>query len=499
MNNKGFLQRLRPLPRFALPAALGALAVLGFAPFYWFPLTILALAGLFHLWNNTSSAKQAALDGFAFGLGLFGTGASWIYVSLHDFGGMPLAAAVAATALFCGLLALFPALAGGLQGRFKTTPDTLRLMATIPALWALSEWLRGWVLTGFPWLAVGYSQVPSSPLSGFAPPLGVYGVSLASALCAGALVLLVKGKQRRRVAIMITLVLCSGWALRQVQWVEVSGTPTTVSLLQGNIEQDIKWRPEKARATLQTYADLATASQGKLILMPETALPMFISDVPPFYLDQLKALAQKRGGDVVFGAPEEGVPGEYFNSAFSLGSAPTQTYRKSHLVPFGEFLPLRPLLDWVLNILHIPLSDFSRGAEVQRPMAVAGQKLAVDICYEDVFGEEIIRQLPQATLLANLTNDAWFGHSIGPWQHLQIAQMRALESGRAMVRATNTGVTAIINQRGEVVQLAPTFTTTVLEGEVQAFQGSTPFVRFGNLPALLLMVLLLIAAWRFRP
>ncbi|PWB45603.1 MAG: apolipoprotein N-acyltransferase [Nitrosomonadales bacterium] len=482
-----------------LAPALGALAVAGFAPFYWFPLTILALAGLFHLWINATSAKRAVLDGFTFGLGFFGTGVSWIYVSLHDFGGMPLAAAVAATALFCTLLSLFPALAGGLQGRFRNIPASLRLLALIPALWALSEWMRGWVLTGFPWLAVGYSQVPSSPLSGFAPLLGVYGVSLAAALCAGALSLLAAGEQRRRAAIVLLLVLGSGWALKQVQWVEASGAPVTVSLLQGNIEQSMKWRPEKARATLQTYAGLAAESRGQLIIMPETALPMFVAGLPPFYLDRLKVLAQQRGADLVFGAPEEGRGGEYFNSAFSLGTSPPQTYRKSHLVPFGEFLPLRPLLDWVLNILHIPLSDFSRGAEVQQPMAVAGQKLAVDICYEDVFGEEIIRQLPQATILANLTNDAWFGHSIGPWQHLQIAQMRALESGRTMVRATNTGVTAIIDPRGKVKKQAPTFTTTILEGQAQGFQGSTPFIRFGNLPALLLAVLLLIAAWRLRP
>ncbi len=499
MNETGTLRMPRPLQTFILAPALGALAVLGFAPFYWFPLAILALAGLFHLWNHAPSAKRAALDGFTFGLGFFGTGVSWVYVSLHDFGGMPFAAAVAATALFCALLALFPALAGGLQGRFRTAPAALRLMLLIPALWALSDWLRGWVLTGFPWLAIGYSQVPASPLAGFAPLLGVYGVSLTTALCAGALTLLTMKNQRRRAAIAITFVLCSGWALKQIQWVEAAGEPVTISLLQGNIEQDMKWRPEKAFATLKTYADLAAASEGKLIIMPETALPMFIADLPPLYLDQLQALAQQRGGDVVFGAPETDAPTEYFNSAFSLGSSPPQTYRKSHLVPFGEFLPLRPLLDWVLDILHIPLSDFSRGAKVQQPMSVAGVKLAVDICYEDVFGEEIIRQLPQATMLANLTNDAWFGHSIGPWQHLQIAQMRALESGRTMVRATNTGVTAIINQRGEVEKQAPIFTTTILEGKAQAFQGSTPFVRFGNLPALLLIALLLAAAWRFRP
>lgn len=491
------MQRL--LRILILAPALGALAVFGFAPFYWFPLAILALAGLFYLWSIAPGSKWAALEGFAFGLGFFGTGVSWVYVSLHDFGGMPFAAAVAATALFCALLALFPALAGGLQGHLKNTPAALRLMALIPALWALSEWLRGWILTGFPWLAMGYSQPPTSPLSGFASLLGVYGVSLMTALCAGALTLLITGNRRSQAVIAITLVLGSGWALKQVEWVEAVGDPITISLLQGNIEQDIKWRPEQARATLETYSALAAMSHGKLIIMPETAIPMFITDLPPFYLDRLKALGRQRGGDVVFGMPEEDAPGEYFNSAFSLGTSSPQTYRKSHLVPFGEFLPLRPLLDWILNILHIPLSDFSRGAEVQQPISVAGVKLAVDICYEDVFGEEIIRQLPQATMLANLTNDAWFGHSIGPWQHLQIAQMRAMESGRTMVRATNTGVTAIINQRGEVEKQAPIFVTTILEGTAQAFQGSTPFVRFGNLPTLLLIILLLLPAWKFKP
>ena len=499
MIHPGPRQVFRPLLTFVFAPALGALTVLGFAPFYWFPVPILAITGLFHLWMHAPSAKRAALDGFTFGLGFFGMGVSWVYVSLHDFGGMPLAAAAAATALFCALLAVFPALAGGLQGRLKAVPAALRLMALMPALWTLGEWLRGWVMTGFPWLAMGYSQVPASPLSGFAPLLGIYGVSLTTALCAGALALFVAGNQRRLAAAACALALCTGWGLKQVPWVEALGAPVAVSLLQGNIKQDMKWRPEKARATLNSYANLANSSRGQLILMPETALPMFIADVPPRYLEQLKTLAQQRSGDVVFGAPEEGAPAEYFNSAFSLGSSPPQTYRKSHLVPFGEFLPMRPLLDWVLNILHIPLSDFSRGAEVQQPMSVAGLKLAVDICYEDVFGEEIIRQLPQATMLANLTNDAWFGHSIGPWQHLQIAQMRALESGRTMLRATNTGVTAIINQRGEVEKQAPTFTTTILEVKAQAFQGSTPFVRFGNLPVLLLIALLLVAAWRARP
>ncbi|BCB25633.1 apolipoprotein N-acyltransferase [Sulfurimicrobium lacus] len=483
--------------KLLIAPSLGVLAVFGFAPFYFFPLPLLALAGLFHLWANSASPRRAALDGFTFGLGFFGAGVSWVYVSLHDFGGMPLALALTATALFCAVLAIFPAVAGFLQGRWRVS-RTMRLLLLMPALWGLSEWLRGWVLTGFPWLAMGYSQVPISPLAGFAPVLGVYGVSLALAVGAGALALLAQQRQRRHALVILALLAGSGLALKQVQWVQPVGMPVAVSLVQGNIAQELKWRPEKARHTLESYARLSAASQGKLVVLPETALPMFLGDVPPAYLEQLAQLAQSRGGDVVVGIPEEIEAGKYFNSAFSYGSAPTQVYRKYHLVPFGEFLPLRSALDWVLTILHIPLADFARGAQVQQPMAVANQHLAVDICYEDVFGEEIIRQLPRATILANLTNDAWFGHSLGPWQHLQIAQMRALETGRFMLRATNTGVTAIIDQRGQVTQLAPVFTATVLEGSAQGFAGATPYVRFGNLPLLLLLALLLAMARKFR-
>lgn len=480
-----------------LAPALGVLTVPGFAPFNFFPLPLLTLALLFRLWVKARTARRAGLTGFAFGMGFFGAGVSWVYVSLHDFGGMPLPLAVVATALFCAVLALFPALAGWWQARFGVRPG-LRALVLMPALWVVMEWLRGWIFTGFPWLALGYSQVPLSPLAGFAPVLGVYGVSLALAVAAGALALLPERGERGRAVAALALLAAGGWALQQVEWTAPAGPPLTVSLLQGNIAQDMKWRPEVAAATLRTYEELALKSTGRLIVMPETALPMFYDEVPLAYLKRVANLARSRGGDAVLGIPEAFDGGEYYNSAFSFGTAPRQVYRKSHLVPFGEYLPLRPVFAWVLNVLHIPLSDFSRGAEVQRPMAVAGQHLAVDICYEDVFGEEIIRQLPRATLLANLSNDAWFGHSLGPWQHLQIAQMRALETGRYMLRATNTGVTAIINPRGEVLWQAPVFATTVLEGVAQGFQGATPFVYYGNVALLILLGLMLLLAWRWR-
>jgi apolipoprotein N-acyltransferase len=487
-----------------LAPLLGVASVAGFAPLYLFPLPILALAGLFWLWSRASTARSAALTGFGFGLGLFGAGVSWIYVSLHDFGAMPLPLAALATFLFCALLALFPAAVGWLQACLPLAPFP-RFALLVPALWALSDWSRAWVLTGFPWLAAGYSQVPASPLVGFAPLLGVFGISLAVAASAGLLLLAADRRlppaagganmPRPWPALgLLALLWFAGFALEQVAWTGPAGAPLKVSLLQGNIAQDLKWRPERTLATLDAYLRLARESQGRLVILPETALPLFRHEVPEEYLEALAQKVTAAGGDLLAGMPELTGPREYYNSMVSFGASPSQAYRKHHLVPFGEFVPLRPLLGWIMDWLSIPLSDFSRGPATQAPLALADQKVAVNICYEDVFGEQIIRQLPEATLLANVSNDAWFGRSLGPQQHLQIAQARALETGRYLVRATNTGVTAVIDPRGRVAARAPEFTTTRLEAEVTGRAGATPYVRWGNWAVVLVCAAMLLAA-----
>jgi apolipoprotein N-acyltransferase len=274
----------------------------------------------------------------------------------------------------------------------------------------------------------------------------------------------------------------AGWGLQQVNWTTPAGDPVTVTLIQGNIEQDMKWRPEWVQRSLETYLQLTLGTSSRLIVLPETALPLFNVDVPSGYLDALARHARNNGGDLLLGIPEY-VPGEpprYYNSVMSLGTQPTQTYRKYHLVPFGDYFPRWPLLTWIMNTLRIPMSDFSRGDPYQKPLEVAGQRVAVNICYEDVFGEEIIRQLPAATLLANFTNDAWWGESFAAEQHLQISQMRAQETGRYMLRATNTGVTAIVDERGRVLAAAPQFVATAIDGTAQGFAGSTPYVLWGN-------------------
>jgi apolipoprotein N-acyltransferase len=488
-----------------LAFVLGAVTVAGYAPFDFYLLPVITVAGLCYLWHGARTPRAAAAIGYAFGLGWFLFGVSWVYVSMHDFGGMHPAAAAVATLVFCAFLALFPATAGYACGRWVAAPAA-RYGLLVPAVWALTEWTRGWIFTGFPWLALGYSQIPDSPLAGYAPVLGIHGVTLATAATAGLLVAWWLGAAAKFRVILhpssfiLIALWAAGWGLKQVEWTRPAGAPVSVTLLQGNIPQNLKWREDRVSTTLKTYSALAWMSSSRLIILPETALPLFFGDVPKDYLSALADHARRNGGDILIGVPEKQANGEYFNSVVSLGTSASQTYRKSHLVPFGEFIPLRFVLEWlVVGVFRVPLQDFSRGGEDQRPLEVAGQRVAVNICYEDAFGEEIIRQLPEATLLVNVSNVAWFGRSIAPSQHLQISQARALETGRYMLRATNTGVTAVIGPDGRVLGGAPEFKMATVTHAVQGYEGATPYVRVGNTAALALCALLLAAfAWMRR-
>jgi apolipoprotein N-acyltransferase len=467
--------------QFTISFLTGASTVLGFAPFYLFPIPVFSVALLCHFWRRSESPLHAALLGFLFGMGLFSAGVTWLYVSLHDFGAMPMPAAILALVFLCSYLASFPAAVGWILRKMNITMPIVWALAA-GALWGLSDWLRSVLFTGFPWLTLGYSQAPASPLAGYAPVLGVYGISLILVFTAALTCLFFEKKYRtRRYLLAVVAVWGIGFGAQHIEWTQVQGEPVTVSLLQGNISQDLKWREDQLITSMEAYARLALASSSRLIITPEISVPLYRDDVPSSYLERLAAHARKNDGDILVGMVE--APGhrdEYYNAMFSFGASPEQSYRKHHLVPFGEFIPLKPVFGWIINVLKIPLSDFSRGGLDQQPMDLAGQKVAINICYEDVFGEEIIRQLPQATLLANVSNDAWFGRSIGPRQHLQISQMRSLETGRYMLRATNTGVTAIIDERGRVRQEAEIFTTTSLNGLVQGYAGATPYVLFGN-------------------
>ena len=486
----------RPKPfmlRLLAAFGLGAASVLAFAPFGISPLIWFALGGLFAFLNQARNDEQSALSGAfigaSFGFGLFISGVSWVYVSLSVFGDMPAVIAALATLLFCGLMALYPALVGALFVRFAPL-GAVRRSLFFAALWAFTEWLRAWLFTGFPWLSVGYSQVSWSPLAGWAPVLGVYGVSFATALFAALIYEILSTRAARTIPIylMTGLLLIGGGGGRQWAWTLPQGEPLSVALLQGNVAQEMKWRPEKFNESLRTYFQLARQNPAQLTVLPETSLPTFIDEVPGEYLDELKKLAERQQGDILFGTVI-GRREQYANGAVSLGHSPSQRYSKSHLVPFGEFVPTG--FHWFLTLANIPMSDFTPGERQQAPLNLGGQKIAVDICYEDAFGEEIIRALPDATLLVNLSNVAWFGDSLAPAQHLQIAQMRALETGRMMLRATNTGMTAIIGADGRVQRVLPPFTRAALRGEVRAYAGSTPYVRWGNWPVIVIALLLI--------
>ncbi|MCX7892112.1 MAG: apolipoprotein N-acyltransferase [Burkholderiales bacterium] len=473
-----------------LACAAGVAGVAGFAPAGLAPLAILALAALFHLASRATPGGAFRL-GFAWGLGHFAVGVSWVYVSLHDFGMMPAPLAALATALFCAYLALFPAAAMWAMQRLGGGAG-VRLLAAGPGAWTLAEWVRLWLFTGFPWLTLGYSQI-DTPLAGFAPVAGVFAASLAASVVAGALAALpaLRGRARAAAVAAALAVAAAGAALGRIEWTAPSGPPVTVALVQGNIPQDLKFDPARYRVTLETYLRLVGGTQARLIVLPETAVPRFLDLVEPGFVEALAAHARTAGGDLLLGAPVRA--GErYYNAIVSLGSAPGQAYAKSHLVPFGEFVP--PGFGWIVAVLRIPLSDFARGSAGQRPLAVAGERVAPNVCYEDAFGEEIIRMLPEATLLVNASNVAWFGDSLAPAQHLEISRMRALETGRFLLRATNTGVTAIVDDRGRVAARLPAFTEGVLAGEAQGRTGATPFVRFGNAPAVALASLLLASA-----
>ncbi|MDR1662399.1 MAG: apolipoprotein N-acyltransferase [Azoarcus sp.] len=494
------MRLLESAPRRVLLAPLlGAASVAAFAPVGWNLLAFLTLGGLCLLLgasvDGRASIREGALIGWLFGLGFFLTGVSWIFVSLSTFGGMPAPVAGLATLFFCAAMALYPALACALFARSAPPPGWRRCLV-FAALWTLAEWLRGWLLTGFPWLAIGYSQTPPSLLAAWAPIAGVYGVSLLTALAGACLVELLRDEWRlsRISAALIVIILFGGdMLLSGFKWTTPQSQPLSVALLQGNIAQDDKWRPEKLEESLLAYYTLMREHPARLTVLPEAALPMFLVDAPQDYLDALGQLAARQDGDILFGVVT-GDRSRYANSVVRLGASETQRYDKSHLVPFGEFTP--PGFAWFMDLARIPMSGFTPGGERQPPFLVDGRKIAVNICYEDAFGEEIIRALPEAELLINVSNMAWFGDSLAPAQHLQIARMRALETGRMILSATNTGITAIIGADGKVQAALPPFTRAALSGEVMAYAGSTPYARWGNGPAVVAAFLLLVFAHR---
>ena len=483
----------------------GALAVLSFAPLSWWLVQFASLAVLLWLAVGQSTIRRSALIGWSFSFGWMVAGTHWLYTSLHDYGGLPAPVTIAAVALLSAWMALYSAMAMAagtwLRLRCRLSP-AVTLLLVYPPLWALSEWLRNWVATGFPWIVSGYAHV-TSPLAGYAPIVGVYGIGWLAALTGACLVLAFSSRRKAALA-LAAVVLMAGLALNQIAWTTPQGAPISVRLLQGNVPQEMKFNPERASETLSLYYDMVTEARADLIATPETALPMMAHALPPDYLELLSTFARQSKSNLLVGVPVSDGPGTYANSLLGLpATARPQPYRydKHHLVPFGEFIP--PGFRWFVDMMHIPLGDFTRGALLQAPFEAAGQWVLPNICYEDLFGEEIADQIaasyfsgrPQPTMMLNVSNIAWFGDSIALPQHLQISQMRSLETRRPMLRATNTGATAVIDARGQVQNELKPFTRGVLTAKVQGMTGYTPYILLGNVPVLAAALMLLAIIW----
>ena len=489
-----------------IAALAGAMAVLAFAPFGYWPLQILSFGVLFYQVLRTTDVKSSARIGWAYGFGWCGAGTHWLYISLHRYGDMAAPLAVIAVALLALLMGIYVALAMGaaawLRKRWVLSLPAMTLLV-LPSMWTLFEWTRGWLFTGFPWLAAGYAH-NASPLAGFAPVIGSYGLGWLAALSAGALLLLTH--RTRWTALGGVLALYgAGIGLQQIDWTHAVGRPISVRLLQGNVPQQEKFDPVFVLGALQKYQQAITAAPADLIATPETAVTVLPHQLPTGYLDSLGTYAQQSGSTLLVGMPVLDEQQRFYNAAIGItpASAPGDyyQYRKHHLVPFGEFVP--PGLHWFVAMMAIPLGDMGRGARVQPPLQVRDQLVLPNICYEDLFGEEIAGQLSNAhrhgkqsaSVLLNISNLAWFGDSIAIAQHLQISQMRSLETGRPMLRSTNTGATAVIDGKGVVLQLLPPAQQGTLAASVQGMGGMTPYILYGNKLMLALTALSLLGAW----
>ncbi|MBL1267997.1 MAG: apolipoprotein N-acyltransferase [Halomonas sp.] len=441
--------------------------------------------GLLYVGLHALTPTQAALKGWLYGVALFASGTSWVYVSIHDYGytGVPLA--VFLTALFVTILALFFAGTFWLYRRF--TSARLAFISFAGA-WVLGEVLRTYLFTGFPWLLLGSGFV-DSPLAAWAPVGGVYLLSLLVAL-SGALGAELLLRRQWWTLVPLAAIWLIPLALPQ-QWTTPADEPTRVALLQGNLPQLLKWTPEGQRTAANTYSELTreVADEVDLIIWPETALPMMETQARPV----LERVQANLPPDVALltGIVQRDEQERYFNSVIGVGDV-EGSYQKEHLVPFGEYLPLESLLRGAIDFFDLPMSTFTKGEHEQTPMQAAGIHIGNAICYEIIYPQLVARRAQDSGVIMTVSNDTWFGASIGPHQHLQMARLRALENGRYVVRATSNGITAIIDPNGRIVERAPQFETTTLTGEFYAMEGLTPFTRLGSWPAWLLAGLMLL-------
>lgn len=488
--------------RLPAAAAAGASLNLAFAPFGWWPVAVLAPALLFALIRGLPP-RRAFGAGAAFGVGLFGFGTYWLYTCLHVFGLVPVWLTLLMQAAVIAAMSVFPAASCYFANRFWLKGDAMRAWLVLPALWVLSEWLRGWVLTGFPWLSLGYAMI-DSPLKGFAPLFGVYGATFATATMAVALhvIFMPSASLRRRLSALacIVILIIVPALLARHDWTHPAAPPVAVAAVQGAVSQDQKWQADNRDATLERYSRLTSQAWGaRLIVWPEAALPVLAPDIPD-YLQRLQEEGRAHGADFAIGLVNYDLESQqYHNGVLVLTATGSGWYYKRHLVPFGEYFPVPAFVRSWMRLMNLPFDDITPGSEHQPQLSAAGQKLGITICYEDAFGKEQLAGLRDSTLLINVTNNAWYGDSTAPHQHLEIARMRALEAGRYLVRAANDGITAVIGPHGEIVARLPQFAQAILRADVAPMTGLTPYARFGNYPVVLAAGLMLGLAVGRRP
>ncbi len=481
----GLTRRLPVAATLAL--ALGGIATLGFSPFNDWPCALLALIGLFFLWEGVAP-KRAFLLGWLFGLGHFTSGLYWLYVAIHLIGGAPVWLAVFIGGILIVYLSLYSAVLGYASARWGQRFILLNALLLLPAGWTFLELVRGWALTGFPWLSLGYAFT-DTPVAKFAPLGGVHAMDWAAALAAGGLWLVLRGPGRARIAGVVAVAVLAALVLSlpaPTVWTQPAGKPVRVAAVTINIAEKQKWEPDQLLPTLKQYYQMtAETKKAKMVVWPEAAVPTMYQDVKDNYVASLRELMHAHRQSLIFGilSARNGPGGKtnYYNTAHVVGES-HGVYLKRHLVPYGEYFPVPQFVRSWLRQMQLPFINLTAGPPRQPLPNVAGEPTGLSICYEDIFGNEMRRDLPRARWLVNITNDAWFGRSTGLYQHLQIARVRALESGRDMLISANTGFSAMINSDGSVVKRSPRFKPAVMRASMTPRRGATPYVRLGNAP-----------------
>jgi apolipoprotein N-acyltransferase len=488
-----------PVLSRAIVFALGCAMPLAFAPVGWSLLAPLLVLPLLFV-SLTRSPIDAAGHLFWFGFGFFLVGTYWIYISVHVFGRAALPLAILLMVGLSLLMAAFLWLSGWLMSRLTHGEPGLMLLVG-PSAWVCVEWLRGWVLTGFPWLALGYGQI-DSPLAGWAPVLGVYGVSFMLMISVSAVLVafLTAGRSRLMATIVIVLPWLVGGILTTVDWTETDGNAIRTTIVQAGLSQDQKWDSKQLDPIKNFYRKSTLGvPDSEFVVWPEVAIPTLDDNVEP-YLGIIDGDARRNNQTVLLGILEHSFErseeGRIYNSVFILGGEARQVYRKRHLVPFGEYFPVPAFVRTWMRMQNLPHSDLAAGNDSQPLLVTAnGVKLAIAICYEAAYGAEQLYAFPDAGIFINVSNDAWFGDSIAPHQHLEIARMRALEFGRVMVRATNDGISAFIDHDGALLQVGKQFEPVLMTAAVQPRKGATPYTRLGNWPVIGLSLSMLGIFW----